>query len=63
MREDSRAPNRGVGGSRCNAEVWPRRDEALRREKCVKKGHGKGHENVPFWVLNGLSEIETTLLE
>ena len=43
--------------------LTPRRDEALRREKCVKKGHEKGHENAPFWVLNGLSEIETTLLE
>jgi hypothetical protein len=23
----------------------------------------KGHENVPFWVLDGLSEIGKTLLE
>ena len=28
-----------------------------------EKGHRKGHENVPFWVLDGFVEIGTTLLE
>jgi hypothetical protein len=29
----------------------------------TKRDTNKGHENVPFWVLDGLSEIGTTLLE
>jgi hypothetical protein len=32
-------------------------------EKNGPKGHEKAHENVPFWVLDGVGEIETTLLE
>ncbi len=32
-------------------------------EKNGPKGHEKGHESVPFWVLDGVSEIGTTLLE
>ncbi len=27
------------------------------------RGHEKGHENVPFWVLDAFVEISTTLLE
>src|SRR5215469_17555901 len=37
-------------------------DEAC-AEKSGLKGHKKGHENVPFWVLDGLREIGTTLLK
>jgi len=28
-----------------------------------EKGHIKGHENVPFWVLDGFAEISTSALE
>jgi hypothetical protein len=28
-----------------------------------QKGHKNGHENVPFWVLDGFSEIGLSLLE
>jgi hypothetical protein len=46
-----------------------RRLPTLRREKSAgriieaKKGHKKGHETVPFWVLDGFREIGGTLLE
>jgi hypothetical protein len=42
--------------------LTPQRDESFRREERLK-GHKKGHENVPFWVLDGLSEMGLTLLE
>jgi len=32
-------------------------------EKNGPKGHQKGHQNVPFWALDGFSEIRSTPLE
>ena len=47
-----------------------RRQVTLQREEIdpakrarAEKGHKKGHENVPFWVLDGFVEISATLLE
>jgi hypothetical protein len=37
--------------------------EWTRLENDGQKGHKKGHENVPFWVLDGFVEISATLLE
>jgi len=37
--------------------------EGIRCEKKHQKGHKKGHENLPFWVLDGFTEIYATLLE
>ena len=46
-----------------------RRQVTLQREEIgigrrarTEKGHKKGHENVPFWVLDGFLEIRATLL-
>ena len=36
---------------------------STRRQNDGQKGHKKGHENVPFWVLDGFVEIHATLLE
>jgi hypothetical protein len=49
----------------CNRRRLPtlRREQSAGRIKEVKKGHKKGHETVPFWVLDGFSEIGLTLLE
>jgi hypothetical protein len=47
-----------------------RRQVTLHREEIdtaerarAEKGHKKGHENVPFCVLDGFNEIRATLLE
>jgi len=37
-------------------------DQEIDTPEC-QKGHKKGHENVPFWVLDGMREIGTILLE
>jgi hypothetical protein len=41
----------------CSVREW------TRLENDGQKGHKKGHENVPFWVLDGFVEISATLLE
>ena len=33
----------------------------MARRARTEKGHKKGHENVPFWVLDGFVEISATL--
>jgi hypothetical protein len=39
------------------------REESTRTKKTGEKGHEKGHENVPFWVLDGFGEISASSLE
>ena len=33
------------------------------RKRDTKKGHKKGHKNVPFWVLDGFAKIRASALE
>jgi hypothetical protein len=40
-----------------------RREKSAGRIIEAEKGHKKGHETVPFWVLDGFREIGLTLLE
>ena len=42
---------------RCSVREWARPQTAGEKE------HKKGHENVPFWVLDDFVEIRATLLE
>lgn len=64
------SPGCGVVVGLCRRSERSIRDSSglsvrIENEKCthVEKGHEKGHKNVPFWVLDGLCENGTTLLE